>query len=225
MIRVMLADDQRELTDALKNVLETDSEIRVVGVAENGQVLLDLLKVVEVDLILMDVRMPVLNGVLATREVKLRYPNVRVLILTTFDDSEYILDAINYGANGYLLKDSLGTTLISSIKNAMRGDVILPMRVAKKIVSAANMVKNDKEIRLKQAFQFSDREAGIAIMLMEGFNNRQIASSLMLSEGTCRNYISAIYDKVGKATRLEAVDKMNAVLRSENPPSIKEDER
>ncbi|MBE7090536.1 MAG: response regulator transcription factor [Clostridiales bacterium] len=215
MIRVMLADDQKELTEALKNVLETDSEIRVVGVAENGQMLLDLLKVVDVDLILMDVRMPVLNGVLATREVKLRYPHVCVLILTTFDDSEYILDAINYGANGYLLKDSLGTTLISSIKNAMRGDVILPMRVAKKIVSAATMVKNDKEIRLKQAFQFSDREAGIAIMLMEGFNNRQIASSLMLSEGTCRNYISAIYDKVGKTTRADAVEKMNAVLHAD----------
>lgn len=216
MIRVMLADDQKELTEALKNVLETDSEIRVVGVAENGQVLLDLLKVVDVDLILMDVRMPVLNGVHATREVKLRYPNVRVLILTTFDDSEYILDAINYGANGYLLKDSLGPALISSVKNAMRGDVILPMRVAKKIVSAATMVKNDKEIRLKQAFAFSDREAGIAIMLMEGFNNRQIASSLMLSEGTCRNYISAIYDKVGKTTRAEAVEKMNAALHADD---------
>ncbi|MBR2617132.1 MAG: response regulator transcription factor [Clostridia bacterium] len=215
MIRVMLADDQKELTEALKTVLETDKEITVVGVAENGRMLLDLMKVQEVDLVLMDVRMPVLNGVLATREVKLRYPNVRVLILTTFDDSEYILDAINYGANGYLLKDSLGTTLISSIKNAMRGDVILPMRVAKKIVSAASMVKNDREIRLKQAFSFSERESELAIMLMEGFNNRQIASSLALSEGTCRNYISAIYEKLGVKNRAEAVEKLNAVLHVE----------
>ncbi len=212
MIRVVLADDQKELVAALKNVLETDAEISVVGTAENGKVLLDLLKVVETDLVLMDVRMPILNGVLATKEVKMRYPNVRVLILTTFDDSEYILDAINYGASGYLLKDSLGKTLIESVKNAMRGDVILPMRVAKKIVTAASMVKNDKEIRLKRAYAFSDREAEIAMMLMEGFNNRQIASSLLLSEGTCRNYISAIYDKVGTKQRGEAVELMVRAL-------------
>ena len=212
MIRVMIADDQKELTDGIRAVLECDPEIHVVGVAPGGKELLGLLKDASCDLILMDVRMPGMNGVLATREVKRLYPEIKIVILTTFDDSEYILDAMNYGASGYLLKDTGGETLIASVKNAMKGEFVLPARVAQKIASAATKVKCDRELTLRERFGFSDRETEIALMILEGFNNRQIASALILSEGTCRNYISAVYEKVGADSRQEAAEKMKQAI-------------
>lgn len=215
MIRVMIADDQRELTDGIRAVLECDPEIRVVGVAPGGKELLGLLKDASCDLILMDVRMPGMNGVLATREVKRLYPEIKIVILTTFDDSEYILDAMNYGASGYLLKDTGGETLIASVKNAMKGEFILPARVAQKIASAATKVKRNRELTLKETFGFSDRETEIALMILEGFNNRQIASALILTEGTCRNYISSVYEKVGADSRQEAAEKMKQAIGEE----------
>ena len=212
MIRVMIADDQKELTDGIRAVLECDPEIRVMGVAPGGKELLGLLKDASCDLILMDVRMPGMNGVLATREVKRLYPEIKIVILTTFDDSEYILDAMNYGASGYLLKDTGGETLIASVKNAMKGEFVLPARVAQKIASAATKVKRDRELTLRERFGFSDRETEIALMILEGFNNRQIASALILSEGTCRNYISAVYEKVGADSRQKAAEKMKQAI-------------
>ena len=127
------------------------------------------------------------------------------MVLTTFDDSDYILNAINNGANGYLLKDIGSTALIDAVKNAYEGDTILPMKVAKRIADAARTVSSDREIRLKRAFRLSDREVEIALMVYEGFTNRQISSALHISEGTARNYISAIYEKLQCENRAEAV--------------------
>ena len=164
------------------------------------------------DVVLLDIRMPNMNGVVATGEIKKRYPNVKVLILTTFDDSDYILSALNNGACGYLLKDIGAAALIDAIKNAYEGDTILPAKIAKKISDAAKTVSSDREIRLRKAFGFSDREVEIAVMLYEGFNNRQIASALNLSEGTSRNYISTIYMKLGCDNRNDAIRKMKDTL-------------
>ena len=211
-IRVLLADDQSILADGIRSVLSSCPEIEVVGIAADGFEALAMLQKQKPDVILMDIRMPNMNGVIATQEVKRRHPEVKVLILTTFDDSDYILNAINNGASGYLLKDTSSSALIDAIKNAYAGDTILPAKIARRIADAAKMVSTDREIRLKRAFALSDREVEIAVMIYEGFTNKQIASALKLTDGTSRNYISAIYVKLGVSSRSEAVAKMKEAI-------------
>jgi DNA-binding NarL/FixJ family response regulator len=211
-IKVLIADDQLELAEELKNVLETDERIQVVGLAADGFEALEQMSTLQADVVLMDIRMPNMNGVVATSRIKAEYPQVKVVILTTFDDSDYILNAINNGASGYLLKDISGTALIDAVKDAYNGDTILPAKIARKITSAAKFVAADREIRLSRAFAMSDREVEIALMMYEGFTNRQISSALKLSEGTTRNYVSAIYEKTKTENRNEAVLVIKEVL-------------
>ena len=149
---------------------------------------------------------------MATQRIKALYPETKVVILTTFDDSDYILNAINNGASGYLLKDIGGGALIDAVKNAYAGDTILPAKIARRIADAAKHVSADREIRISRAFGFSDREVEIALMMYEGFTNRQISSALKLSEGTTRNYVSAIYIKTNSENRAEAVRAIKNVL-------------
>ncbi len=199
-IKVLLADDQTILADGIRSVLTSCPDFEVVGIAADGVEAVELTEKLKPDVILMDIRMPNMNGVIATQEIKRRRPDVKILILTTFDDSDYILNAINNGASGYLLKDTSSSALIDAIKNAYAGDTILPAKIAKRIADAAKMVSSDREIKLKRRFGFSDREVEIAIMLYEGFTNKQIANALKLSDGTSRNYISSIYvKKIGRA--------------------------
>lgn len=212
-IKVMIVDDQVILSEGIRSVLASSDELDVIGTATDGREALDLMAQGSVpDVALLDIRMPNMNGVVTTGEIKKRYPDVKVLILTTFDDSDYILSAINSGACGYLLKDISASALIDSIKNAYAGDTILPAKIAKKITDAAKMVTSDREIKLRKAFGLSDREVEIAVMIYEGFNNRQIASALNLSDGTARNYISAIYLKLGCDGRADAIAKMKDTL-------------
>ena len=211
-IKVLVTDDQKELALELKSVLETDEELEVVGVALDGFDALLQLKKTPADVVLLDIRMPNMNGVVATQRIKTEFPQIKVLILTTFDDSDYILSAINNGASGYLLKDIGGNALIDAVKNAYAGDTILPAKIARRITDAAKFVAADREIKLMRAFGFSDREVEIAIMLYEGFTNRQISVALKLSEGTTRNYVSAIYEKTGCENRAAAIDAIKAVL-------------
>ena len=185
-IKVLLADDQAILSDGIASVLSVCPELEVVGMAKDGAEAVALVKERHPDVVLMDIRMPNMNGVIATQEIKKIYPEIKVVILTTFDDSDYILNAINNGASGYLLKDTSAAALIDAIKNAYNGDTILPAKIARRIADAAKMVTNDREIRLKRAFGFSDRETEIAVMIYEGFTNKQIAAALRLSDGTAR---------------------------------------
>ena len=208
MIRVMLTDDQKILAEGIKSVLQTSPEIEVCGIAYNGVQAVDMAKELHPDVILMDVRMPEMNGVAATKRIKEASPDIKIIILTTFDDSDYILSGINNGASGYLLKDIGSTALIDAIKNAYAGDTILPSKIAKKITDAAMLVSSDKQIKLKKAYGLSDREVDIAMMLSDGFTNRQIASALKLSDGTARNYISSIYLKLGVDSRMSAISKI-----------------
>ena len=194
-IRVLLADDQSILADGIKSVLSTCPDLEVVGIAADGFEALTMTESCSPDVVLMDIRMPNMNGVIATQEIKRRRPEVKVLILTTFDDSDYILNAINNGASGYLLKDTSSAALIDAIKNAYEGDTILPA-----------------EIKLKRAFGLSDREVEIAVMICEGFTNKQIASALKLTDGTARNYISSIYEKMGASSRAEAAARMKEAI-------------
>ena len=183
-IKVMIVDDQVILSEGIRSVLASSEALDVIATAADGKEALDLMEQGQVpDVALLDIRMPNMNGVVTTGEIKKRFPSVKVLILTTFDDSDYILSAINNGACGYLLKDISAPALIDAIKNAYAGDTILPAKIAKKITDAAKMVTSDREIKLRKAFGLSDREVEIAVMIYEGFNNRQIASALNLSDG------------------------------------------
>lgn len=211
-IKVLIVDDQAILADGIRSVLSTCPDFEVTGIAEDGFRALEEISRNVPDVVLMDIRMPNMNGVVATQEIKRAHPEIKVLILTTFDDSDYILNAINNGASGYLLKDTSSSALIDAIKNAYAGDTILPAKIARRIADAARMVSNDREIKLKRRFGFSDREVEIALMLYEGFTNKQIASALKLSDGTARNYISAIYVKTECENRAAAVQKMREAL-------------
>ncbi len=208
MIKVLLVDDQQILAEGIKSVLETCSEIKVIGIALDGAQAVEKCASLKPDVVLMDIRMPNMNGMVATKRIKEADENIKIVVLTTFDDSDYILSAINNGASGYLLKDIGSSALIDAVKNAYAGDTILPAKIAKKITDAAAMVSSDKELKLRKLFNLSEREAEIALMLYDGFTNRQIASALKLSDGTARNYISAIYLKFGVDGRNSAVEKI-----------------
>ena len=194
MIKILLVDDQMILAEGIKSVLETCNDFKVCGIACNGAEAIKLVEKYRPDVVLMDIRMPEMNGVVATKRIKEIEPDIKIIILTTFDDSDYILSAINNGASGYLLKD------------------ILPSKIAKKIPDAAMMVSSDKEIKLKKTYNLSDREIEIALMLNDGFTNRQIASAMKLSDGTARNYISSIYSKLGVEGRSAAMLKIKEII-------------
>lgn len=212
MIKVLLVDDQQILAEGIKSVLETSKSIRVVGIALDGAQAVEKCAELKPDVVLMDIRMPNMNGVVATKRIKETDDKIKIIILTTFDDSDYILSAINNGASGYLLKDIGSTALIDAVKNAYAGDTILPAKIAKKITDAAAMVSSDKEYKLRRSFNLSEREVEIALMLFDGFTNRQIATALKLSDGTARNYISTIYLKLGVDGRAAAVEKIRSQI-------------
>ncbi len=211
-IKVMVVDDQAILAEGIKSILETDEELQVVAIASDGFDALEKMAVNPADVVLMDIRMPNMNGVVATQRIKTEYENAKVVVLTTFDDSDYILSAINNGASGYLLKDIGSAALIDAVKNAYKGDTILPAKIARRIADAAKTVASDREIKLKRAFGLSEREVEIALMMYEGFTNRQISSALKLGEGTTRNYISTVYVKTNTSSRTEAVKAIKEVL-------------
>jgi DNA-binding NarL/FixJ family response regulator len=211
-IKVLIADDQTILAEGIKSVLETDEQLQVLGIAPDGFNAIEQMREQKPDVVLMDIRMPNMNGVVATQRIKTEFPDVKVVILTTFDDSDYILNAINNGASGYLLKDIGGSALIDAVKNAYSGDTILPAKIARRITDAAKNVTANREIKLKREYALSDREVEIALMIYEGFTNRQISSALKLTEGTTRNYVSSIYIKLQCESRAEAIAKIKEVL-------------
>lgn len=211
-IKVLVVDDQQELAAEIADILRTDSQLDVLGTAVDGADALEKMSGNVPDVVLLDIRMPNMNGLVATSRIKSEYPDTKVLILTTFDDSDYILNAINNGACGYLLKDIGGDALIGAVKNAYEGDTILPAKIARRIADAAKHVAADREIRLTRAFKMSDREVEVALMMYEGFTNRQISGALKLSEGTTRNYISSIYEKTKSENRTEAIQAIKAIL-------------
>ena len=135
-IKVLVVDDQELLAREIQSILKTDDDLEVVGIALDGFDALQKLSKTPADVVLLDIRMPNMNGVVATQRIKADYPNTKVVILTTFDDSDYILNAINNGASGYLLKDISGSSLIDAVKNAHAGDTILPAKIARQIACA-----------------------------------------------------------------------------------------
>ncbi|ERK29405.1 response regulator transcription factor [Clostridium intestinale] len=213
MIRVAIVDDQRLMRDGLKTILELQDNIEVIGTASDGREVIDICRKCIPDVILMDIRMPGMNGVEATKIIKNSYPKIKILVLTTFDDEEYIIDALNYGASGYMLKDIDGDALIKAIEDAYDNKYILPSAIASKLVNKliSNSTSDKKEEDLKVLF--TDRELEVAKMLSQGFTNKQISSSLFISEGTVKNNVSNIYSKIQIFDRTSAALYLKDILK------------
>lgn len=200
MVKIMIADDQQLIRESLKIILDSDPDFEVVKVVGSGQELLDSLKTESTDIILMDVRMPNMSGVDCTRIVKKEYPNIKVIILTTFDDDEYIYDALKYGASGYLLKGCSLEELSTAIHNVLSGGACFNPNVAGKVAQFfSQMANSHAEVSFdgeEKEYDFSDTEQKIIAQIGHGYSNKEIAQKLGFSEGTIRNYLSVILDKL-----------------------------
>ena len=203
MIRVIICDDQEIVRQGLKTILDTDEEIDVTATAEDGEDL--LLKIDEIgppDLVLMDLKMPVMNGIQAARQLRSRHPKVKILVLTTYDDEEWVMDAVRAGSSGYLLKDTPRIDLIDAVKGTILGQTYVDPSVAGKVLAmAAGTLKRPLE---PSAPEVRPREKQILILIARGLSNAEIAAELYLSEGTVRNYASALFARMGAADRTGA---------------------
>ncbi|MBD5424482.1 MAG: response regulator transcription factor [Allobaculum sp.] len=206
MINVVIADDQALIRDSLKIVLSMDDNINVVGTASNGLGVLDLLKKEYVDVILMDIRMPKMDGVLCTKQVKKDYPKTKVIVLTTFDDEDFVFSALRYGASGYLLKGVSMDELTAAIKTVHSGGAMLNPDIAAKVFSMfSKRLDEDTIIQVddKAETEISRTEWKVIQQVGRGRSNKEIAAILYLSEGTVRNYLSSILNKFSLRDRTQ----------------------
>lgn len=205
-IKVLIADDQRLFAESLRTLLQRYSEdVSVVGIAANGREAVRRTEVEKPDVVLMDVRMPLLDGVDATREIMERSSDVKVLVLSTFDEDEYVQNALRVGASGYLLKDISPTELIASIRAIKEGTVQISPSVAAKLVEQIHGERNEYTRRIGGYESLSKRERDILRLIIMGYGNAQIAEKLYLAEQTVRNYVSSIYAKLGVHDRFEII--------------------
>lgn len=192
MIRVLLAEDQAMVRQGLKMMIETDQSIQVTAEAANGKQAVELCETHSFDLIIMDIRMPVMDGLEATRIIRSRWPACKVLILTTFNDDGYAMEALKSGARGYLLKDADTSELIRSIRSCLEGGLVLENHVAANILPKLINQPAPKKVDSS----LTPRELDIICRIGEGRSNREISDELALSVGTVKNHTSMILDKL-----------------------------
>ncbi len=202
MIRVLICDDQDLVCEGLRGILSTDPELELAGIANDGAQAIEMIPAARPDLVLMDLKMPIMNGVQATREIHSKYPHVKVLVLTTYDADEWVFDAIRSGASGYLLKDTTREELLRAIKETMAGKTPVDSSVAGKLFSHVNQEMAAPDASL--AGLLSEREREVLSLLARGLSNSEIAAHIYLSEGTVRNYVSSILEKLGVKDRTQA---------------------
>jgi DNA-binding NarL/FixJ family response regulator len=195
-IRLVIADDHPVVRDGLRGMLESQPDFEVVGEASDGAAALRLAEVLKPDLILMDLRMPGMDGVAATREIKSLQPGIQVLVLTTYDSDADILPAIEAGATGYLLKDTSREELYRSIRAAARGETVLAPSVARRLIG---------HMRLPVEEKLSSRELEVLGLVAGGLSNSDIASRLYISQATVKSHLIHIFGKLGVSDRTAAV--------------------
>ncbi len=204
-IRILIVDDQRLMRDGLRTLLELEAGLEVVGEAEDGQEALERYAELIPDLVLMDVRMPGMDGVEATRRIRQHSPDARIIILTTFDEDEYIFEGLRAGAQGYLLKAISGQELATAIHTVASGKALLdPAVTAKVMAEFAHLSKPVREPNAGLAEPLSERELDVLKRLAQGLSNREIAQQLFLAEGTVKNYVTVILQKIGARDRTQA---------------------
>ena len=202
MIRLLLADDQPLFRQGLASLLSLEDDLEVVGEANHGQEAIALTERLQPDIILMDVRMPVCDGVQATQEIHVRYPWIRILVLTTFDDDEYVFQSLQSGALGYLLKSTPAPEVAAAIRNLHRGYSQLGPTIAPKVFSQLNPNAGGDKVDYHN--QFSERELTILKLLGQGKSNREIATDLNLTEGTIKNHLTNIFCQLDVRDRTQA---------------------
>lgn len=197
LINVLLVDDQDIILQGLSMILGKANGMTIVGAVRNGQEAINKCKTEDVDIVLMDIRMPVVNGVEATQSIKASNPDIKVIMLTTFQDDEYIFNSLKYGASGYLLKDAMPTEISEAIRTVYHGGTLINPTVATKIVNQFKKIAGEEEqVSSMDIEQLTIREKDICKLLAGGHNNKEIANVLFLSEGTVKNHITNILSKL-----------------------------
>lgn len=233
MIRIFIVDDQTIVRHGLKSLLEIQTDLTVVGDAENGQEALDAIASLQAeslqpDVVLLDVRMPIMDGVATTQELSQRFPEIKVLILTTFDDDEYISQAMNYGAKGYLLKDSSPEDLGMAIRAVNKGHTYMGSGLLEKMLQRSRVAStaappsasasprspqhpNSIPAIPSQLAELTPRERDVLNLIARGANNREIAKKLYISEKTVKNHVTSILSKLNLRDRTQAALLVNQV--------------
>jgi len=208
-IKILLVDDQPLFREGLRTLLSVQSDFEIVGEAGNGEEAIKQARTLQPAVVLMDLQMPVLDGVAATRRLKAEQPDCRVIVLTTFDDDENVFDGLRAGAVGYLLKDAPSEKLCEAIRLAARGESFLQPSVAAKVVAEFARLTSQTETPLQLHAEpliepLSDREREILSLITNGASNREIANTLFLAEGTVKNHVTNILGKLGVRDRTQA---------------------
>lgn len=201
-MKIIICDDQAVVRDGLELLLGLEKDLHVVGAARDGAEAVELVSQKQPDLVLMDLKMPGMNGIEATRQIRTRFPQVKVLVLTTYDDDEWLFDAIRAGASGYLLKDTPRQKVIEAIRGTVDGRSFVDPVVAGKLLDQIASRQSQPASLLTE--KLTERETDVLRLLARGLNNAEIAAQLHLSEGTVRNHVSAILDKLGVSDRTQA---------------------
>lgn len=199
MIRVLLVDDQSIIREGLCSLLQAKQDIEVVGEAENGKLAIEQALVLQPDVVLMDVRMPIMDGVAAIRNLQQKAPNIKVLVLTTFDDDDYITQAMKFGAKGYLLKDTPSEELAQAIRAVNKGYTQMGPGLFEKVMTATPSVEIPPEFE-----QLTPREKEVLQLIAKGLNNREIAGKLFISERTVKNHVNSILSRLNLRDRTQA---------------------
>jgi DNA-binding NarL/FixJ family response regulator len=203
-MKIIICDDQSIVREGLSMLLKLETDIQVVGIAEDGAMAVEMVEKEKPDVVLMDLKMPILNGVEATRQIRKRYPEIKVLVLTTYDDDQWVFDAIKAGAAGYLLKDTPREDLIKAVKGTASGKTFVDPSVAGKVLEQVSSHQTHSPTRITS--KLTEREIEILRLIAKGLSNADIANRLFLSEGTVRNHVSAVL------TKLEVTDRTQAAV-------------
>jgi DNA-binding NarL/FixJ family response regulator len=201
-MKVIICDDQAIVRDGLELLLKLEKDISVVGLAQDGAEAVALVAKYSPDVVLMDLKMPGMNGVESTRRIRTEYPTVKVLVLTTFDDDEWVFDAIRAGASGYLLKDTPREKVVEAIRGTLAGKSFVDPSVAGKLLE--QVVTKQQQPETLITGRLTEREVDVLRLIGRGFSNSDIAIRLHLSEGTVRNHVSSIFSKLDIPDRTQA---------------------
>jgi DNA-binding NarL/FixJ family response regulator len=214
MIRVLLVDDQSIVREGLSSLLQTHPDLEIVGEAENGQVAVEQAIALQPDVILMDIRMPIMDGVAAIRMLQQQAPEIKILVLTTFDDDQYVTKAISHGAQGYLLKDTPSTELAQAIRSVNKGySQMGPGLLAKAMNNSSLPPKPDVIAHIPTEFaQLTTREKEVLQLIATGHNNKEIATQLYITERTVKNHVNSILRSLNLRDRTQAAILANKYL-------------
>ena len=204
-IKVMLVDDEQLIRSGLKIMLETYPDIEVIHQAGNGREAFECCQIEVPDVVLMDIRMPDSTGIEGTKLIKEAYPDVKIVMVTTFQDTEYIVEAMQYGASGYLLKDSSYEAIYDGIKVALSGKVVMDATVSEKLVMQPKAQTTTDQQTDISSLGLTEREIELIRLVSQGLNNKEISEALFLSEGTVKNNISTILSKLALRDRTQLV--------------------